>query len=263
MQAGSGYFHDRVDDSQHEPTVAEWAGGLAALTRLTHLFYEKYVSQDPLIGPLFAHMSPDHPERVAAWLAEVFGGPTNYSEKYGGYSHMVSQHVGKRITEAQRARWVSLMCQSADEVGLPADAEFRAAFVSYIEWGSRLAFENSHADAHPPEHMPMPHWWWVCNATPGSRVSALAAQPEEQPVPAVQPAVDEVVSFKTHIKPLFRPKDRQSMKFAFDLWSYQDVKGHADGILQHLQAGSMPCDGAWPRETVAVFQRWVEGGMQE
>jgi truncated hemoglobin YjbI len=35
-------------------------------------------------------MSPDHPERVAAWLSEVFGGPKFYSERYGGYSRMIS-----------------------------------------------------------------------------------------------------------------------------------------------------------------------------
>ena len=40
-------FHDPVADPDHEPTVFEWAGGLPALTRLTRLFYEKYVPQVP------------------------------------------------------------------------------------------------------------------------------------------------------------------------------------------------------------------------
>jgi truncated hemoglobin YjbI len=62
---------------------------------MTRIFYSKYVPEDPLIGPLFANMSPDHPERVAAWLGEVFGGPKNYSHEYGGYTRMVSQHLGK------------------------------------------------------------------------------------------------------------------------------------------------------------------------
>ena len=71
------------------------------------------------------------------------------------------------------------------------------------------------------------------------------------------------MSFGQHIKPLFRAMDRQSMQWAFDLWSYQDAKSHAAGILQRMQSGSMPCDGAWPQEKVQVFQRWVESGMQE
>jgi hypothetical protein len=53
------------------------------------------------------------------------------------------------------------------------------------------------------------------------------------------------------------------MKWAFDLWSYQDVKNHAAGILQRLQNGSMPYDGAWSHEKVKVFQRWIDSGMQE
>ena len=140
-------FRDPVVGADHAPTLFEWAGGLPALTRMTRLFYGKYVPEDPLIGPLFASMSPDHPERVAAWLGEVFGGPKRYSERYGTYERMISQHLGKALTEAQRARWVSLMCRSAEEAGLPADAEFRAAFVAYLEWGSRLALENSQPGA--------------------------------------------------------------------------------------------------------------------
>ncbi|HEY6424287.1 MAG TPA: ferritin-like domain-containing protein [Pseudonocardiaceae bacterium] len=241
-----------------EPTLFEWAGGLPALLRMTRLFYQKYVPADPLLAPLFADMSPDHPERVAAWLGEVFGGPKVYSQTYGGYPRMISQHVGKNLTEDQRARWVALLGQSATEAGLPSDPEFQAAFTSYLEWGSRLAVENSQTLSQPPASMPMPHWWWVCNATPGSRISALeAAEPEER---LVLPGPGERVSFATHIKPLFRARDRQSMRFAFDLWSYPDVAEHADAILDQVRAGTMPCDGAWPAERTEVFARWIDGG---
>jgi truncated hemoglobin YjbI len=255
-------FHDPVADPAHEPTVFEWAAGLPVLTRLTGLFYEKYVPQDPLIGPLFANMSPDHPERVAAWLGEVFGGPKNYTQAYGGYTRMLSQYLGKGLTEEQRARWASLLYQAANEAGLPNDPEFRSAFTSYIEWGSRLAVENSQPGSHPPQHMPVPRWDWGTAGPPGSRVSALSPQHEEEPAVAL-PAADEPVGFAQHIRPLFRAMDRQSMKWDLDLWSYQDVKSHAAGILQRLQNGSMPCDGAWSHEKVETFQRWVESGMQE
>jgi len=247
---------------QHEPTLFEWAGGLPALTRMTRLFYSKHVPEDPLIGPLFANMSPDHPERVAAWLGEVFGGPKNYTEQYGGYTRMVSQHLGKGLTEAQRARWVSLLCRSADEAGLPADAEFRAAFVSYLEWGSRLALENSQPGARPPMHMPVPRWWWVCDAKPGSRISALAPAADAAHAVAV-PGANEAVTFTRHIKPLFRKMDRDSMSFVFDLWSHSDVRTHAPEILKRLENGTMPCDGAWPREKVDLFRRWIDSGTVE
>jgi hypothetical protein len=62
---------------------------------------------------------------------------------------------------------------------------------------------------------------------------------------------------------MFRPKDRDVMSKAFDLWSYKDVQTHAGAIAQHLKDGSMPCDGAWPAEHVALFERWVETGTPE
>ena len=269
-------FRDPIADPDHEPSIFEWAGGLPALLRMTRLFYEKHVPQDPLLAPLFATMSADHPERVAAWLAEVFCGPKTYSSEFGGYPRMLSQHVGKHLTEEQRARWVALLQQSAREAGLPNDAEFRSAFGSYIEWGSRLAVENSQTDSKPPQHMPMPHWDWLTAAgPPGSRISALVPHTDGEgegvgggegegpgePV-LVLPTPDETVLFEQHIKPLFRRFDRQSMRRAFDLWAYDDVSEHADAIMQRVRAGTMPCDGAWPEEYVEAFQRWIEDGKR-
>ena len=103
-------FRDPVSGPDQEPTLYEWAGGLPALTRMTRIFYGKYVPEDPLLAPLFADMSPDHPERVAAWLCEVFGGPKAYSDRYGDYERMVSRHLGRALSEEQRARWVELLC---------------------------------------------------------------------------------------------------------------------------------------------------------
>jgi CDGSH-type Zn-finger protein/truncated hemoglobin YjbI len=255
-------FHDPVADPDHAPTIFEWAGGLGALTRMTRIFYEKYVPADPLLAPLFATMSPDHPQRVAKWLAEVFCGPRSYSAEYGGYPRMISQHLGKELTEEKRSRWVQLLLASARDAGLPNDPEFRSAFGAYIEWGSRLAVENSQAGAEPPEHMPMPHWdWHTAAGPPGSRISALApAGQDEEPATPALPAAGETIRFGQHIRPLFRRRDWQSMQFAFDLWSHADVSQHADAILGRLQAGSMPCDGAWPQERIEVFRRWIAAG---
>jgi len=255
-------FSDPLPSPDREPTLFEWAGGFPALLRMMRIFYSKYVPEDPLVGPLFARMSPDHPERVAAWLSEVFGGPDFYSRQYGGYSRMISEHVGKCITEEQRARWVKMLCQSADDARLPDDPEFRAAFVAYLEWGSRIGKENSQQNAAPPPNMPVPRWWWVCNAKPGSRISGLA-QPDGTAVPVTIPGPDEPVGFDRHIKPLFRKMDRESMSFVFDLWSVADVRTHATEILRRLDNGTMPCDGAWPQERIALFRRWVDSEMAD
>ena len=141
------------------PTLYEWAGGGDALERLTEVFYDK-VRADPLVGPLFRHMDEHHPQYVATWLAEVFGGPPRYTEERGGYPHMLAKHRNVAITEEQRRRWVNLICDAADDAGLPGDLEFRSAFVAYIEWGTRLALANSQPGAAPPPKAPVPRWGW-------------------------------------------------------------------------------------------------------
>lgn len=71
-----------------------------------------------------------------------------------------------------------------------------------------------------------------------------------------------MASYAQDIQPLFREHDRNEMEWAFDLWDYEDVKEHADAILERLEAGSMPCDGAWPADQIERFREWVSEGME-
>jgi hypothetical protein len=73
-------------------------------------------------------------------------------------------------------------------------------------------------------------------------------------------SVAEPISFEGQIKPLFREADRQSMRWAFDLWSHDDVARNSDEILERLRDGSMPCDSAWPDDRIELFEHWVEAG---
>ena len=70
----------------------------------------------------------------------------------------------------------------------------------------------------------------------------------------------EALSFARDVRPLFRDEDVDAMEWAFDLRSYEDVREYADGILERLADGSMPCDGEWPEEQVEVFRAWIAGG---
>ena len=141
------------------PTLYEWLGGMEALKRLTTRFYA-HVHEDALLKPVFAHMGADHPAHVAAFLAEVLGGPAAYSAQHGGHPHMIQQHLNRHLTQEMRRRWVALLLSTADELGLPDDPEFRSALVGYLEWGSRLAVINSQPGVSVDAHAPMPHWGW-------------------------------------------------------------------------------------------------------
>ncbi|EMY61069.1 group II truncated hemoglobin [Leptospira terpstrae] len=143
------------------PTLYEWAGDIKTFDGLFTLFYSK-VLKDDLLGEVFEKMSSEHVKHVSHFVAEVFGGDPLYTSKDGGsHSHMIGKHIGKMLTEEMRQRWVHLLLQTADEVGLKSDPEFRSAFVGYIEWGTRLAVINSQLKVNPMDtNEPMPKWGW-------------------------------------------------------------------------------------------------------
>src|SRR4051812_21696681 len=141
------------------PTLYAWLGGIDVLNRLTTRFYER-VRDNELLAPIFAHMNSEHPQHVAAFLAEVLGGPADYSASHGGHPHMIRQHLNRHLTQAQRREWVALLLDTADQLKLPDDPEFRSALVGYLEWGSRLAVINSQPGAAADPDAPMPKWGW-------------------------------------------------------------------------------------------------------
>ena len=142
------------------PTLFAWAGGRDAFARMINAFYDR-VEQDDLLAAFFpGGVTEAHRDHVTTWWAEVFGGPSGYTESLGGYEAMLAHHRGLNITAEQRFRFASLMSLAADDAGMPDDPEFRAALIGYLEWGTRLAMYNSGDDAEVVEHAPVPRWGW-------------------------------------------------------------------------------------------------------
>lgn len=142
------------------PTLFEWAGGMPTFEKLFDNFYDKVLA-DELLEPVFKHMSDEHRQHVAHFVAEVLGGPKLYSEEGGSHFKMIQKHLSRHLTEQHRKRWVELLLQTSDELQLPDDPEFRSAFVAYLEWGTRIAVINSNTDAlNSPPDLPMPAWGW-------------------------------------------------------------------------------------------------------
>jgi hemoglobin len=142
------------------PTLYEWAGGRAAIERMIGRFYDR-VERDDLLSPFFpGGVSATHRDHVTTWWCEVLGGPADYTEKLGGYPNMLHHHLNLGITAGQRFRFASLMSLAADDAELPADPEFRAALIGYLEWGTRIAMHNSQPGADVAQKAPVPHWGW-------------------------------------------------------------------------------------------------------
>jgi CDGSH-type Zn-finger protein/truncated hemoglobin YjbI len=254
-------FRDPLPEPGRAPTLFEWAGGLPALRRMVDLFFERYVPQDPLLAPLFADAPADHAERVTSWFGEVLKGPANYGANFGDYAHFFERHANLALSEDQWTRWVDLLLRSARETDLDTNPEFWSAFSSYVEWEARRVYEASQPDAQKRTQVASPRWEWGPVGAPSTPSEGTEDGEASADLPV--PGPGETVGFDAHIKRLFREKDRRSMTFAFDLWSYDDVRSHAQAIVARLRAGTMPCDGEWSQEKIDLFQRWIDGGSRE
>jgi hemoglobin len=142
-------------------TLFEHAGGEAALHRLEDVFYSSVLA-DPLLQPLFGAGKPEHVDHLTAFTSESFGGPDRFTRELG-FGHLIDVHRGLRISEEQRQRFVELYLQALDNAGMPTDPEFREAVREHVEFGSKVAMQNSHAttdaELHPLREVP--RWTWA------------------------------------------------------------------------------------------------------
>ena len=146
--------------TERSETLFEAVGGIDALRRLSSTFYDAVLA-DPLLAPVFADFTPTHVEHVVVWLAEVFGGPSGFTDELGGHQTLLRSHLGLSITEEQRLRWMELMTAAVDKE-LPDDELLRRRVVEYFDWGTRIARDVSAdpvgQDLGDPG--PTPRWSW-------------------------------------------------------------------------------------------------------
>ncbi len=142
------------------PTLYEHAGGEEALHRLEQIFYDS-VLRDPLLQPLFGSGQAQHVDHLTMFTAESFGGPDRFTRELG-FAHLIAIHRGLEITEEQRERFVELYMAALDEAGLPDDEPFRRAVREHVEFGSKVAMQNSNAksDADLNPLREVPRWTW-------------------------------------------------------------------------------------------------------
>jgi hemoglobin len=142
------------------PTIYDHLGGAPALEAFVAALHERCVA-DPFLEHPFSHgLDPDHLPHLAAYLAEVFGGPVTYSTTLGGHSAMLEVHAGAGADEAFNDAFVTCFMAAADDVHLPNDAEFRAIWRDYVESAVLDVFQYSPIGARVPTGLAMPRWSW-------------------------------------------------------------------------------------------------------
>jgi len=138
----------------------EFAGGEQAFLALAAATHERCLADPELNHPFSHHVSPRHIENLAAYWAEVFGGPPSYSTNLGGHSGMLTIHAGEGAPEEMGDRFEACFIQAMDDADLPDDGEFRRAMQEYMHWATREVNSYAPAGARVDPDQPMPHWSW-------------------------------------------------------------------------------------------------------
>jgi hemoglobin len=143
------------------PTLYDFAGGAPAFLALATAHHTRCLA-DPELNHPFSHpdQHPHHIERLAAYWAEVMGGPPAYTDTCGDHSSVLQMHAGNGDISDLGRRFVECFAAAADDAGLPEDAEFRAALRAYMTWAVAEVLEYGPPDASVPEGLAMPRWNW-------------------------------------------------------------------------------------------------------
>ena len=142
------------------PSIYEFAGGDEAFLLLATAHHERCLA-DPVLNHPFSHPGdPNHVQHLAAYWAEVFGGPRRYSSSWRGQSSVLRIHASTGAEDDLGRRFVECFVAAADDAGLPAHPEFRKALRDYMEWAVAQVMDISPPGSVVPESLPFPHWSW-------------------------------------------------------------------------------------------------------
>ena len=149
------------------PTLFEFAGGEPAFLALAAAHHQRCLD-DPELNHPFSHpdQNPQHIQRLAAYWAEVMGGPPTYSQAYGDESSVLQMHAGNGDMSDLGRRFVACFVAAADDAGLPSDPEFRIALRDYMVWAVDQVLAYPEAEPPVPPGLSVPHWTWDGLAAP-------------------------------------------------------------------------------------------------
>ncbi|MEP6695988.1 MAG: group II truncated hemoglobin [Pseudonocardiales bacterium] len=150
-----------METHQARPTLYDFAGGEPAFLALATAHHARCLADPELNHPFTAPGGhPAHITRLAAYWAEVLGGPPHYSRSYGDEAAVLQMHAGNGDMGDLGRRFLDCFVQATDDARLPADPEFRAALRAYMTWAVDAVLAYSPQGAVVPAGVAMPHWSW-------------------------------------------------------------------------------------------------------
>jgi len=142
-------------------TIYEAVGGWEGVMRLADAWHKR-VLDDEVVSHAFSHgFHPEHTERLAAYWAEAFGGPTVYSDNYGDETSVVRIHSGNGVHEEMDRRAIACFDQALDDTRLAEDERLRGVLHDYFAWATTTTMALYHRSPDDvPDGLDIPKWSW-------------------------------------------------------------------------------------------------------
>jgi hemoglobin len=135
-------------------TLYEEMGGAAAIRSVAGHWHERVLA-DPVVRHAFEHgYRADHTERLAAYWAEVLGGPADYSAGMGDESTVVRIHTGNGPHDEMDRRAVDCFAAALADAGVPERLHPR--LVDWFRAANQVVNHRWDRPEDVPDGLPMP-----------------------------------------------------------------------------------------------------------
>lgn len=142
-------------------TIYEAAGGLDGMRRLAAAWHEHAVA-DPIVGHAFSHgFRDDHVERLALYLAQALGGPSDFTDRLGTETDVVRMHSGNGLHPEMNEAAIACFDRAIDDAGFGDEPELAGALHDYWAWSTRVPMQSFPDNADDvPDGLPLQRWDW-------------------------------------------------------------------------------------------------------
>jgi hemoglobin len=141
-------------------SVYDAVGGGPAFLRLAQAHHERCIA-DAELNHAFSHgTKPDHVERLAAYWAEILGGPADYTAKYATQYEALATHAGEGVPPEWADRFLACFLGALDDAGISDDPHLRQVLHDYMRWAADDFVSYGQRGAVVPRVVGMPQWSW-------------------------------------------------------------------------------------------------------
>jgi len=135
-------------------TLYDAIGGGEVVAAVAHAWHERVLA-DPVVSHAFSHgFHEQHTDRLAAYWAEVWGGPPTFSQTMGDESAVVRAHSGNGPHDEMDRRAVDCFAAALQDARVPE--QHHAELVDWFRAANEYVNHHYSTPEAVPDGLPMP-----------------------------------------------------------------------------------------------------------